>query len=63
MGGCSSTNYLVYMRGNKKDYDGWAAMGNPGWRYRDVNMSRIKNAIEIQCYLLTISCISGTSIL
>ncbi|GBP83032.1 Glucose dehydrogenase [Eumeta japonica] len=36
MGGCSSTNYLVYMRGNKKDYDGWAEMGNPGWTYAEV---------------------------
>ncbi|KAG7296655.1 hypothetical protein JYU34_020489 [Plutella xylostella] len=36
MGGCSSTNYLVYMRGNKKDYDAWAALGNPGWSFKEV---------------------------
>lgn len=37
MGGCSSTNYLVYMRGNKKDYDAWAALGNPGWSFKEVS--------------------------
>lgn len=36
MGGGSATNYMVYMRGNKKDYDNWAEMGNYGWSYDDV---------------------------
>ncbi|XP_048002510.1 glucose dehydrogenase [FAD, quinone]-like [Leguminivora glycinivorella] len=36
MGGSSAVNYMVYMRGNKADYDGWAAAGNPGWSYREV---------------------------
>ncbi|XP_030028527.2 glucose dehydrogenase [FAD, quinone]-like [Manduca sexta] len=36
MGGSSSINTLVYIRGNKLDYDEWAAMGNEGWSYRDV---------------------------
>ncbi|CAG4995582.1 unnamed protein product [Parnassius apollo] len=36
MGGTSSINSLAYVRGNKLDYDTWAAMGNVGWSYRDV---------------------------
>lgn len=36
LGGSSSINGHVYMRGNPGDYDGWKAMGNPGWGWRDV---------------------------
>jgi choline dehydrogenase len=36
LGGSSSTNAMAYVRGNAADYDGWAAMGNPGWSYEEV---------------------------
>ncbi|AWV99380.1 GMC family oxidoreductase [Arcticibacterium luteifluviistationis] len=36
LGGCSSTNAMAYVRGNKEDYNDWAAAGNKGWTYEDV---------------------------
>jgi len=36
LGGGSSVNAMVYMRGCPEDYDGWAKDGCPGWTYRDV---------------------------
>ena len=36
LGGGTALNMLMYMRGNPRDYDGWAAAGNPGWSWREV---------------------------
>ena len=36
LGGCSAINGMIYMRGQARDYDGWAQMGNRGWSWEDV---------------------------
>ena len=36
LGGCSSINAMIYMRGQQSDYDHWAGLGNSGWGWQDV---------------------------
>jgi choline dehydrogenase-like flavoprotein len=36
LGGSSSINAMVYIRGHRADYDDWAAQGATGWSYHDV---------------------------
>ncbi|MFN7270129.1 MAG: GMC family oxidoreductase [Cereibacter sp.] len=36
LGGCSSVNGMIYMRGQAADYDHWRQLGNPGWGWDDV---------------------------
>jgi choline dehydrogenase len=36
LGGCSSMNAMIYIRGNRADYDAWAAEGATGWSYEEL---------------------------
>jgi choline dehydrogenase len=35
LGGCSSINAMIYMRGQKEDWDYWASLGNRGWSWQE----------------------------
>jgi choline dehydrogenase len=36
LGGCSSINAMIHMRGQKEDWDHWASLGNRGWSWEEV---------------------------
>ena len=43
LGGCSTINYMLYIRGNKRDFEIWKNYGNPGWGWEDVFYYFIKS--------------------
>ncbi|XP_046483282.1 glucose dehydrogenase [FAD, quinone]-like [Neodiprion pinetum] len=60
LGGSSSLNYMLYVRGNRRDYENWRDAGNPGWGYDDV-LPYFKKAENIRIPDLRESPYHGTS--
>jgi choline dehydrogenase len=36
LGGTSRLNFMMYTRGDPRDFDSWASQGNQGWSYDEV---------------------------
>lgn len=51
LGGCSSINAMLYVRGNADDYDEWTRLGNPGWNYEEV-LKRFKKSEKLTGFSL-----------
>ncbi|XP_065349958.1 glucose dehydrogenase [FAD, quinone]-like [Cloeon dipterum] len=51
LGGSSVLNTMLYIRGNKRDFDEWAVQGNPGWSYEEVMPYFLKSEDQRNPYL------------
>lgn len=51
LGGCSSINGMIYMRGQSADYEHWRQLGNPGWGWDDVLPYFKKSQDQAACAL------------
>ncbi|XP_032526930.2 glucose dehydrogenase [FAD, quinone]-like [Danaus plexippus] len=49
LGGSSSINAMIYLRGHPKDYNTWEKLGNPGWGYKEMSkyFDKIENIFNI----------------
>ena len=49
-GGTNTINTMIYMRGNKLDYDAWADSGNTGWSFDEClpYFKKLENVIKIE---------------
>ncbi|MEX2408075.1 MAG: GMC family oxidoreductase N-terminal domain-containing protein, partial [Rhodovibrionaceae bacterium] len=48
LGGCSSINGMIYMRGQARDYDHWRQLGNVGWGWEDVLPCFIRSEDQVR---------------
>ena len=60
LGGSSVLNYMLYVRGNRRDYDTWATMGNTGWSFADVLPYFIKSEDNRNPYVANDTKFHGT---
>lgn len=59
LGGSSVLNAMMYVRGNRRDYDRWASEGNPGWNYDEV-LPYFKKSEDMRDPVLATSEFHGT---
>lgn len=60
LGGSSVLNYMLYVRGNKRDYNEWEKAGNTGWSYDDVLPYFIKSEDNRNPYIAANTKYHGT---